>query len=69
MNLTHTTTVLNHIPTGLVSKNNIGARNMLLNILLCKVRAAARHINVATITFNVTMVTDPPTIPPNIPIL
>ena len=57
------------IPTGLISKNNIGALNMLLNILLCKVRAAARHIKKVNIVFNVTMITAPPTIPPYIPIL
>ena len=31
-------------PTGLVSKNNIGARRIALNILLCKLRDALRHV-------------------------
>ena len=31
-------------PTGLVSKNRIGARRIALNILLCKFRDALRQI-------------------------
>ena len=58
-----------HTPIGLVSKNNIGARSMLLNILLCKIRAADRQIKNDSIALNVTMVTAPPTITPYIPIL
>lgn len=42
---------------------------MLLNILLCKLRAAARHIKKVNIALSVTMVTAPPTIPQYIPIL
>ena len=58
-----------YIPTGFVSKNSIGARRILRNILLCKLRAAARHIKKVNIALNVTMVTAPPTIPEYIPIL
>ena len=57
------------IPTGLVSKNNIGACKIALNILLCKLRAAARQIRKLSIVLDKTSVTELDIIPPYMPIL
>ena len=58
-----------NIPTGLVSKNSIRARSIDLNILLCKLRAAARHIRNDSTARNITIDIALPTTPPYIPIL
>ena len=56
--------ILYGIPTGLVSKNNIGAFKIALNILLCKLRAAARHIRKLSIALKKASNTELETIPP-----
>jgi len=56
-------------PTGLVSKNNIGARRIALNILLCKLRDAFRHVIKPNNPLNTVIINAPERIAPYIPIL
>ena len=58
-----------YLPTGLVSKNSTGACSIDLNILLCKLRAAAKQSKKHRIALNVISKLDIPTSPPYIPIL
>jgi len=52
-----------------VSKNNIGARKILMNILLCKLRAAAKQVDMLNNALTITMSMEMVKIAPNIPIL
>jgi len=56
-------------PTGLVSKKNIGARRIALNILLCKLRDAFRHVIKLNNALNTVIINAPERIAPYIPIL
>lgn len=56
--------ILHNIPTGLVSKNNIGARKIALNILLCKWRAAERQMRKLSIVLEKIRNIELETIPP-----
>ena len=58
-----------HSPTGLVSKNSIGARRIALNILLCKFLEALRQIKLDNIALHTVNIMVAITIIPNIPIL
>ena len=60
---------MQYSPTGLVSKNKIGALKIAVSILLCKLRDAAKMANKHSTVLIITASTENETIPPYIPIL